>query len=42
MAVQGRDPGGCQQPSPMYNASRMLRILDPVSLARLTVVSGKV
>ena len=32
----------CRQPSPMSNASRMLRILDLDSLARLTVVSGKV
>ena len=37
--------GVCQsveQPSPMSNASGMLQILDLVSLARLTLVSGKV
>ena len=32
----------CRQPSPMSNACRMLRILDLVSLAGLTIVSGKV
>ena len=36
------ESGICRQPSPMSNASRMLWILDLVSLARLTVVSGKV
>ena len=32
----------CRQPSPISNVSRMLRILDLVSLARLTIVSSKV
>ena len=32
----------CRQPSFMSNASRMFQILDLVSPARLTVVSGKV
>ena len=32
----------CRQPSPMSNASWMLRILGLDSLARLTIVSGKV
>ena len=34
--------GTCRQPFPMSNASGMLHILDLVSLARLTIVSGKV
>ena len=32
----------CRQPSPMSNASRMLQVLDLDSLARLTIVNGKV